>query len=255
LRLKQIHKLLNEGASQSAILEIEELLDEEPEHLEGLFLLGEACLDAGSIEIARLAYERHVGLTNGRDPLSLLGLGVAHLELCALPEALESIREACRLAPDLADAHYHLGLTLNYLGMDDEAQEAFDQARAIEPNAFPPPLELSEEEWESAIHEALSRVQDDVRTFWSGVPVHLHALPKLTLLKSTTPPTSPNIAGMYIGSPPEEGEAHNHRPEALELYVSNLALCRTRTELVEQIGLTLHTEALNWLGLPPLNRS
>ena len=71
LRLKHIYKLLNGGASGAAILEIEELLDEQPDHMEGLFLLGEACLDAGNIEIAKLAYERHVALTNGRDPLSL----------------------------------------------------------------------------------------------------------------------------------------------------------------------------------------
>jgi len=40
LRIDQIRKALDMGDYNQAVIEVEELLDEEPEHLEGLFLLG-----------------------------------------------------------------------------------------------------------------------------------------------------------------------------------------------------------------------
>ena len=49
-------------------------------------------------------------------------------------EAIESYKQAIRLDPDYAMAHYNLGLAYNSLGMHKEAIESHKQAIRIDPD-------------------------------------------------------------------------------------------------------------------------
>jgi tetratricopeptide (TPR) repeat protein len=61
-------------------------------------------------------------------------LGVAYYSSGLYREALESYKQAIRIEPDFAEAHYNLGHTYRELGMTEEAIAAFKQAIRIKPD-------------------------------------------------------------------------------------------------------------------------
>jgi Flp pilus assembly protein TadD len=52
--------------------------------------------------------------------------------------ALTSLRDAVRLAPDNAQAHFQLARALEQAGNANEAREQYDQARRLAPGLVPP---------------------------------------------------------------------------------------------------------------------
>ena len=61
-------------------------------------------------------------------------LGITLKELGRLDEALASYTQAIALKPDFANAHYNLGITLKELGRLDEAEASYKQAIALKPD-------------------------------------------------------------------------------------------------------------------------
>jgi Tfp pilus assembly protein PilF len=60
-------------------------------------------------------------------------LGKRRLASNDLPGSIKSLREAVRLAPSMADAHYQLALALRRQGSREEAQAHFATARRLAP--------------------------------------------------------------------------------------------------------------------------
>ena len=246
MRLKEVARAMQERRFQDAIHEAEELLHEEPKHAEALSFLAEASLEVGDVEVAVLAYEKHVRVTEGKDALSLLGLGTARLEICDLEGAANATRDAVNLQPDLAEAHYQLGLALEFLGQGTEALQSFAAARQLAPQAYPFPLELSDTVWQEAIVSGLRTLEPKYQLFWSDIPIHLEPSPDIEAFKKLIPPLSPLSAGLYVGDSQDE-EAPLERPQGLRLFLSNLAKSPSLEHLIEHIAATLRHEADAWL--------
>jgi tetratricopeptide (TPR) repeat protein len=68
-----------------------------------------------------------------------IDLGKRRLAAEDLPGALESLRAAVRLAPEMADAHYQLALALRLQGKGEEAQSHFAKAQRLAPWLLIPP--------------------------------------------------------------------------------------------------------------------
>ena len=252
LRLQKIRQALDTGDAFGAAGEAEELLDEDPEHTEGLYLLGEAMLAIGDAESAADVYGHYLELVGGGDPNGLLGLAVARFETCDLPGAVEAAREAVRLSPELAGAHYYLGLALERLpGRSGESLASLAAANQLHPAAFPFPLELSERDWDEALAAAVASLLPSLQEFWNGIAVRYLVFPALEELRRTTPPITPTVTGLYEGTPPEEGDPWRERPRSLRLFTGNLSRCNSLDEVIDQIGRTLEHEALDWLGIAP----
>lgn len=250
LRLDRVRQALERGAYTTAVVEAEELLDEDPAHPDALFLLGEALLEIGHAELAVEVYRQHNELTRGTQPASLLGLAVASFEVCALSESIGAAREAVRLAPDLAEAHYTMGLALEVLGRNAEALTAFSAAQQLDPVAFPFPIQQDLDAWQDEIEAAMEGVEPDVRAFWSGVPVVLMDAPDLEELRTHEPAIPPTVTGLYQGDPPgEDVDPATRRPAALRLFTRNLARNTDRAERIARIADCLVDEALDWFGL------
>lgn len=255
LRLDRVKKALDAGDFGSAVLEAEELLDEEPDHAEALFLLAEALLEVGDAQSAADTYVQHLAAAGADGDRAmragaLAGLSVARFECIDLPGAVEAARDSLRIAPDLAETHYYLGLALERMpGGKSEALSSFVAANRLDPEAYPLPIRLDPKDWKRAIEEANRTLPGSLRKFWTGVPIELIELPDLDELRASDPPITPTVSGLYDGDPPEEGDPWTIKPRAIRLYVGNLARLADRAEIVDEIGRTLQGEALDWLGL------
>lgn len=253
LRLERVRTAIKSHQWTEAVLEAEELLDDEPGHTEALGCLGHAALASGDAQLARLALEQC--LTLGDDAnVHLLDLAVARFETCDLVGASDAAREVVRREPDNAEAHWYLGLSLERLpGGQAEALTELAAARQLAPDQYPWPLDLDVAAWEEAIREAAAELPPALEAFWSGIPIQLVEEPDLDELRAMDPPVSPAVSGLYVGKLGEDDDPLTDRPDAVRLFRRNLALCRSVDELVQHITESLASEALGWLGITSLD--
>ena len=254
MRFGRVRQAFEAGEWDECILEAEELLDEEPAHLAALALLGQALLTVGDAQLAVLALDTAIRNSNGRDVDLLTSLAVARFEVCDLLACAEAAREVVRLAPERAEGHWYLGLALERLsGNQAEAIAELAAARQLDPSAYPWPLNIEDHEWQTLVHSAMHEVHPAVRTFWDGLPIQVLPTPNLDELRLMDPPASPAVSGLYLGTLPEAAESSDSRPEAMRLYQRNLAICRDREEVIEQITMALEAEAMGWAGVGSLD--
>jgi tetratricopeptide (TPR) repeat protein len=100
----------------------------------------QGALDLSKAEAGRRQYREAVATTTQALTLSpknadlYLERGHRELGLREFTTAMKDLEEATRLAPDLLEAHYHLGLAHYFLGDFDKAAASFDKARALAKN-------------------------------------------------------------------------------------------------------------------------
>lgn len=253
MRVSRIREALAEEAYDLAVTEAEELLDEVPAHAEGLFLLGEALLHLADFEIARMCYERRIEVDGG-DTSTWLGLAIAAFQSCDLDTAVQHAQRVVQAAPDNAEAHYYLGLGLERMpGRATDAMAHLTAAMQLEPDRFPLPMQLDADDWRRVVYGALNTLHPQLQRFYVGMDFRLEDLPPLEELRANDPPLPPMVGAMYVGDPPAlQGDAPaTERPEAMRLFTRNLGRSPTEDDLVDQLGMALHDEAVHWLGLTP----
>ena len=252
LRLGHIRKLLDREAWSEAVLEAEEFLDEHPQHVQALELLALGQVGLADAEGAVITWEQVLALDPRPTAARLTSLAMARLDTCDLHGAITDAREALRLDPSQAEAHFTLGLALEYLpGRSSESAQALLAANRLAPESYPFPLTLDANGWEQALTTALLHVAPEVRELWDGVPVRLPERPALEDLTAHAPPVSPRVLGMFLGAPPEQGDPWQTPPEGLVLFSSNLARVPSLQDLVQRLAEVLEQEALVWAGEDP----
>ncbi|MEM6930325.1 MAG: tetratricopeptide repeat protein [Myxococcota bacterium] len=251
LRLQRVRKSLEAGELEAAVQEAEELLDEAPQHPDALFLLGEALLELGDYELAMTTFQQRVALDGG-DVDSLLGLGIAAFQTCDLQLSIETTREVIRLEPELAEAHYYLGLARERVsGQSRASLTELMAAYQLSPKRFPLPRDLSHADWQDLVAGAVARLPEKLHAFYSNLPFTIEDLPELDELRAHDPPLPPTIAALHTGEPTEGKDAWEHRPESIRLFARNLARAPTPDELIDVLRQALLDEAGHWLGISP----
>lgn len=179
--------------------------------------------------------------------------GIALFQLLRLDEAESEIGRALRLDRREARAHHYLALIAERQGNASAAQRHFREARRLSPEDFPQWVEVSAEAFDTAVEDALDRLPARVCRYLSNVTISVEELPAAEDLTECDPPLSPEIVGLFAGTALTErstADPWTHFPSAITLYQRNLQrTCRTREELIEQIGITLIHEVGHFLGL------
>ena len=201
--------------------------------LEGaLFLVRRASKTSGDVAVYR-AFE-----------------GQILFELGRFVEARRFLEQAVILDGDSAHAHYHLGLVLERLGEEAEAQACFRSANALDPEHYPLPVPLDEAAFRLAAADAVANIPRSIRELVEHVPVLVRDFPDAELIEQEN--VSPQILGLFSGVPRTEAAvtAQARDVDRVFLFKRNLEkVCRTHAELVEQIQITVKHEIGHYLGL------
>lgn len=219
---------------------------------EFLFLEGMGLNQVGECEQALTSLDAALELMP-RSVDASVERGIALFELCRFPEAQAAFERVLKDASDEAWAYHYLGLMAERRGELKEAKKRFAKAQALMPEEFPPPVELSEEEFDRALEAAVKALPERVKGYLDNATISVEDIPSDEDLTGQSPPLSPCILGVFRGTPVGErsvASAYDHFPAAIVLYQRNLErFAKTREELIEQIGITVMHEVGHLVGL------
>jgi predicted O-linked N-acetylglucosamine transferase (SPINDLY family) len=120
------------GRLDAAQAGYEEILRDDPRHVDGLHFLGFLAFQRGRHERAVELISGALAL-NAAQPRAHQNLGNALQALGRHAEAAASFERAAALAPELLEAHYNLGIARRALGERDAAAAAFRAALRVDP--------------------------------------------------------------------------------------------------------------------------
>ena len=252
LRLGEAEKALVTGELDRALIEAEELLDEDPSHKKALELVSQAALGMGDVIMALEALNRFTEL-HTPDSRMLHALAVARFQAVDYPGCLAAAEQATALDRDLAAAWHYQGLSLERMGKASTAKTRFKKAAALEPETFPlcPPwVELP---WKDFLEKALDNLPQPIQVFFDGIDIRFSDFPAIEDLLENYPPLSPFTDALYRGQPPKDGDPWVSTPDFVSLFQANLSRpSQSPDDITRRITEALMHEAMHWLGLSEL---
>jgi predicted Zn-dependent protease with MMP-like domain/Flp pilus assembly protein TadD len=162
-------------------------------------------------------------------------------ELCRFPEARREFKALGEVQDKAAQAHHYLGLIAEREGDPVSAERELAAARKLDPDAYPPELKISPEEYAQLVAAAAKGLPADIRHDLEGVPVTTEDIPKLEDLTASDPPLSPTIVGLFRGPSLAEPCDGTESPcRSIVLYRKNMVrTVQDRADLEKEIGVTL----------------
>jgi len=252
LRLGEAEKALVNGELDRALIEAEELLDEDPSHKKALELVSQAALGMGDVIMALEALNRFIDL-HTPDARMLHALAVARFQSVDYPGALVAAEQAASLDRTLTAAWYYQGLALERLGRLEDATRCFSQASELEPENFPIHPGWDHFDWSEMLENALDTLPQPIQVFCDGLDIRFADFPAVEDLLENYPPLSPFTDALYRGTPPQDGDPWVSRPERISLFKGNLSRPSQDLEaIVKRIAEAVIHESLHWLGLAEL---
>ena len=221
------------------------------ESIEARLLIANALMNQGEHAEAAELLQDAVD-AEPRDADCRLDLGSALYQCCRFVEAEVQYREAMTLSPESGDACYGLAMCLERNGASEEADRLFAQAARLQPDDFPTPARLTREQFQAAVHEAITELPGEFREALDNLVIQVRDLPDERLLTEFDPPLDPGLLGLFEGVPrPEQSLQDTPRlPERISLFQRNIERQSVdREELVDEIVVTLRHEVGHYLGL------
>jgi predicted Zn-dependent protease with MMP-like domain len=246
----KIWDLLDEGKVERARAEIDGMLRRRPGHPDLRIVDAAIALDEGDAERALFALH---GAERSADPSLFFHLrGVAHYEMVALEAAREDAERALAVSPDLPETHALLAKALEMLDQPELADDHARIANELDPDRFPLPLEIDDEEFDRLVEKSLVELPAEVRRHLEELPVVVEPLPLREMLTAEKPHVSPDVLGLFVGRDlmdRSHGDLPN-APGAIYLFRRNLLrACSDRAELAREVRITVQHEVGHLLGL------
>jgi predicted Zn-dependent protease with MMP-like domain/Flp pilus assembly protein TadD len=214
-----------------------------------LLVQGRAHNALGNLTESVEAYQR--AHRNSGDDEILVELSMAQFEACRFDEARASFEKLAATRPDDARVHHYLGLIHERGGRAVEAEREFARARELDPEEFPVPQSMSEDDFLKAVEEAYERLPEKIRLYLTNVPVMIDPIPSDDDVRGD-PPLSPLSLGMFRGLPVGETsilDPWSLMPSSILLFQKNLErYARSKEELLEEIETTLLHEVGHFVG-------
>jgi tetratricopeptide (TPR) repeat protein len=169
-------------------------------------------------------------------------------ELARFEEAHGAFHALTRDFPENPWAWHGMGLVAEQRGGD--ADGYLTQARRLAPDEFPPPQRLDGPSFDRAVQDAIQKLPGHAVPHLANVVISVEPIPGPSdLLEGVSPAT----LGLFRGRPVDERsptEATDHETAHIVLFQKNLErFARSRTELLEEIRVTILHEVGHLLGL------
>jgi predicted Zn-dependent protease with MMP-like domain len=246
----EIWTLLEEGRSDEAAAAAFRALGEDEDVAEFRYLLGLSLLDLDEVEAALPELQR------AADDAPEWGaarsaLAWAWFRLCRFDEAKEHVAAAMELEPELADAHQLDALLAERDGDDDRALVSFAEARRLDPDRFPEPYTMGEDEFLRVAQRVIDDLDPEIRSTLEGAPFFVQPFPAEELLTTEEPPLDPQLLGLFVGRSlmDQSVQDSGSLPNTLYLFQRNLERSvSSRRELEEEIRITVLHEIGHHLG-------
>ena len=249
LRLGEAQKAIAVGELDRALIEAEELLDEDPSHPKALEMVSQAALGMGDVVMALEALNRFVEL-HTPDSRILHALAVARFQAVDYPGALAAAEQATALDKQLTAAWHYQGLALQRMGKCEVAEERFSVAAKQDPKNFPKHPGWADIDWDAILSAALDKLPQPIQVFYDGIKIRFDDFPAVEDLLENYPPLSPFTDALYRGQPPKDGDPWVQQPEIVSLFRGNLSRPSTATEdITKRTAEALMHEAMHWLGV------
>ena len=247
---EEIWNLLEEGRADQAVAAALKGLGETGEIPEMRFLLGIALLEMDESQASAVELEKAVEL----DPSwaqAYEALAWARFRGCHFAAAGDAVAAALELDPTLADSHHLHGLLIERAGMDDEAEESFAEARRLDSERYPEPVEMDEDEFLEIAQQAVADLDEEIRDVLEETAFFVQPFPSDDLLAGADPALDPQILGLFHGQNRLDQSVHDSGslPNTMYLFHRNLQRAvTTREELEEEIRITVLHEIGHHLG-------
>jgi predicted Zn-dependent protease with MMP-like domain len=214
------------------------------ERVPGLYVLAAVHAERLEDEAATNLLEQVVAL----DPDHADALYLQAKLLLARWEFAAAERLLARWSDDDAEASVlHLRATLAELqGRQRDADRLYRLAADLDPDGFPPPVRIDDEEAHALLHDTIASMPKAVVATFDNLSVEILAVPDRVLHRDV----DPEILGLYAGTPLGETESSPMRlPDRVYIFKRNLErIAADRDELIEQLRITLLHELGHHLG-------
>lgn len=249
-QVERIHDLIDEGELDEARVALDALLRKRPQQPDLRIVDATLHLEEGE---AALALASLRGAERSADPAHFFYLrAAAHYDLVRYEEALADAERALAVHADDAHAWDLLSRVKEHLGDVAGAATAAATAADIDPEAFPPALDVPPGEFDALVEKAVAELPKPIRAKLEELPVLVQDLPSREMLAEEDPPLTPDLLGLFVGrhifarSTSELPGA----PGAIYLFRRNLLrVCADRKELAREVRITVQHEVGHLMGL------
>lgn len=250
-KLDRAWKALDEGDPERA-LELTRRVDEQLR--ETWLVRANASLDLDDLSGARAAVEHAATLAEGDELDLLLVRAEVGLREWRIDEARADLERSLELER-VPSALVRLALCRELDGEFAAADALFDEAARADAENFPAPPRLSEAEFEAVLDEAVARLPEPFQRALDDVQMLVEPVPGRELAAREDAEeiagTPPDLLGLFVG--PSRLEQHHEAafelPPSIHLFQRNLERAAgDRSELIEQIRVTLYHELAHMLG-------
>lgn len=216
------------------------------------FLSGIALMEADRPARAVASLERATGL-DPDDAEFRAYLALALYRCARMEEALPHARQAVEADAALPDAHSVLALLIERTGDHAAADEHLARAAKLDPDRFPLPSRMSEEEFGTHVANARSLLPEPFAGHLDEVTVLVEPLPADEILREEDPPLDPELFGLFVGVPLTGRSTFSpggELPPRILVFQRNLERCfPDGEELEREIATTIYHELGHYLGL------
>lgn len=241
---------LEAGTVERARNELDDLLTRRRGHPDVRIVEAAVLLDEND---PRQALEALSGAERSADPALFFHLrAVAHYERAEFEQARDDAGRALAVNVELAEAHDLISRACEYLGEAERAREHFEIAREIDADAYPEPLEVSDEAFDRLVEQALAELPAEVRRHLTEWPVLVESLPSRDMLTAEEPVVSPDVLGLFVGRHLLERSVTDVPvgPGTIFLFRRNLLrVCPDLEALEREVRITVQHEVGHLLGL------
>jgi predicted Zn-dependent protease with MMP-like domain/Flp pilus assembly protein TadD len=176
-------------------------------------------------------------------------LAEMQIESIDLAGGRRTLEEAIEQAPDLSRARWLKAVLLDREGDTEAAAGEFREAARLDPDECFVPERLDDVEFDRQVEKALAGIPPRFRRHLENVEIAVEAYPAEAFLREHG--VSPLLLGLFMGTPMTlRGFESGDLPPRILVFQRNLEnVCRTRRELVREIGITVRHEIGHLLGM------